>query len=227
MSTVKQGITNLSELINTILKRAFSKHEDINLLQNNGYDEDCSWAYMNGYVDGLSYVLALLDPNMDYEKYIEKVLESDPVSVDDVNIGDIIFSKNAIFPNNLSIVISKGSDEENGTKSTSLFMLQIAPKSICSLLLWPESNIYKIDIDNLPIIYYKINNGNKEFAINLDNIYNITVLSNKDNFSSNYSVIRKEGKEIIDKNLVSNIIDAYKEHDRLLEKVYDKATKKE
>lgn len=226
MATIKQGITNLSVLINTILKRTFSKHEDIQLLQNNGYDEDCSWAYMNGYIDGLSYVLYLLDPNMDYEKYIEKVLESDPVNIDDVITGDIIFSKDNMFPNNLSIVVSKKVDEENGIKSTSLFTLQIVPKNICSLLGWQETDIYKIEIDNLPYIYYKINNDNKEFAINLNNIYNITILSNKDNFSGKYSIIRKEGKEIINKDTVLNITNIYKEHDMLLEKAYDQATKK-
>ena len=54
MNPVEQikGIKDVKRLAQLIVQRSYSKNEDIDLLQNNGYDEDCATAYMDGYVDG-------------------------------------------------------------------------------------------------------------------------------------------------------------------------------
>lgn len=206
-----EGLSNIDMLIQYILKRAYSKNNDIKILENNGYSEDCAQAYMDGYVDGLSHILSLLEPSRAYEDYFENIFKNDKIDISNIEIGNILLSKKANFPCNLSIVVTIGEDNRSNHKS--LLTFPMIPANYIKILDWKPMSTHIIENSSLPKIYYE--DGNNNFAINVSGIYSVSQIDN-------YVVIGK-----VDKKEVLDIINHYRDLDMYMSQQYDQATNKQ
>lgn len=133
-------------LVDIYLKRTYSKNEDIKLLEENGYSEDCAQVYMNGYVDGIEYCLSMISPNINFEAYINAILKNRIENIDIINTGMVIASTNSDVPNNLFLVLS--SYQDNSSVYDIVFLI---PE--ISIEGYKFEKRYDINIQGLPEIY--------------------------------------------------------------------------
>lgn len=203
------GIQKIDRLAELALQRSYSKNSDIKLLENNGYDEDCAATYMDGYIDGLSYILSMIEPNIDFESYINLMINNELNDLSLVKVGSILASKKVSdYTNNLSIVISC-------TKTNEGINLTVVP-IICEYTLksfrWERK--YDITIDGLPNIY-----PDTGLAIDLGIMHPINLNKNNINIiKDTFSIIHTISEE-----QVSKIIKAYEDYDKEMGALYDSA----
>ena len=205
------GIQKIDRLVELALQRSYSKNTDIKLLENNGYDEDYAAAYMNGYIDGLSYILSMIEPNIDFESYINLMINNELNDLSLVKVGSILASKKiSDYTNNLSIVISCTKTNEG----INLTVVPIICESTLKSFRWERK--YDISIDGLPNIY-----PDTGLSIDLGIMHPININKNniniiRDSFSIIYSISEDQ---------VAQIIKAYEDYDKEMGALYDAAIK--
>ena len=207
-----QGVPNMATLTRLLISRTYSKNSDIELLQKNGYDEDCAVSYMDGYIDGISYTLSMIYPNINFEEFIEIMIKNNVVDLAEIRPGTILASKKMPeYNNNLSVVLSvTRSPAGIYITATNLYNMSVyenAPRM---------EREYNIHIEALPQIYpqdFVIDLGTM-FPINMDNT-NIQAIS--DTFSIINQLSEKE---------ITKLIHAFEEYDKEMGELYDVATGK-
>lgn len=215
MNPVEQikGIKDVKRLAQLIVQRSYSKNEDIDLLQNNGYDEDCATAYMDGYVDGLSHVLSFIYPKLDFESYIESMIKNPvkDINIETIKPGMIIASKKVPdFWNNLNLVLSV----QTITEGVSVTFAAL----VCEDYLenkYRYERKYEVEISGLPTLYPQ------KLAIDLGTMYPTTMKQSQCNDIGKYfSIIHQ-----IPEEQVNEIIKAYEAYDKEMGELYDIATR--
>lgn len=204
-----KGIQNITRLAQLTIQRSYSKNEDIKILEQNGYDEDCATVYMNGYVDGLSYILSMIDPNINFEDYINKIIDNEVTDLSLIKPGTILASKKvADITNNLSLVLSCTQTNEGIYITTTPIVTDIGNYR------WERK--HDIIIEGLPDIY------SKELAIDLGTMIPIN-MKQQDlrKITSMFSILHE-----ISENQVTEIIEAYEAYDKEMGELYDAAIKK-
>ena len=201
-----QNITRLGQLV---IQRSYSKNEDIKLLEQNGYDEDCATAYMNGYVDGLSYILSMINPEIDFEGYVNKIIDNEVTNLSVIRPGTILASKKVSdITNNLSLVLSCSRTNEGVYITTTPIVTDIGNYR------WERK--HDIIIEGLPTIY------SKELAIDLGTMVPINMKQHDlSKITAMFSVIHE-----ISKDQVTEIIEAYEAYDKEMGELYDAAIQK-
>ena len=216
MNPVEQikGIKDVKRLAQLIVQRSYSKNEDIQILENNGYDEDCATAYMDGYVDGLSHVLSFIYPKMNFESYMEMMIKNtvNDITIEGIKPGMIIASKKVPdFWNNLNLVLSV----QTITEGVSVTFAGL----VCEDYLenrYRFERKYEIEISGLPSIYPE------KFGIDLGTMYPVTMKqSQSKDLGKWFSIIHQ-----ISEDQVNDVIKAYEAYDKEMGELYDIATNK-
>ena len=205
------GIQKIDRLVELALQRSYVKNSDIKLLENNGYDKDCAAAYMDGYIDGLSYILSMIEPNIDFESYINLIIDNELNDLSLVKVGSILASKKiSDYTNNLSIVISCTKTNEG----INLTVVPIICESTLKSFRWERK--YDISIDGLPNIY-----PDTGLSIDLGIMHPININKNNINIiRDSFSIIHS-----ISEDQVAQIIKAYEDYDKEMGALYDAAIK--
>lgn len=206
------GVQKMDRLVELVVQRSYSKNNDIKLLENNGYSEDCATSYMDGYIDGLSYILSMVYPNIDFEAYINLMINNELNDLSLVKIGTILASKKVPdYTNNLSLVISCTETNEG----INLTVVPILCETDVKTFKWERK--YNIDIEGLPNIY-----PNTGFAIDLGTMYPMNINKNNTNMiKDTLSIIHTISEE-----QVAEIIKAYEDYDKEMGALYDAAIQK-
>ena len=209
-----KGIKDVKRLAQLLIQRSYSKNEDVKILEDNGYDEDCAFAYMNGYVDGLTHTLSFIYPNLDFESYIETMIGNPihDINIETIKPGMIIASKKVPdFWNNLSLVLSVQSISDG--VSVTLASL------ICEEYFESQYRFerkYEIEISGLPSIYPE------KFSIDLGTMYPVTMKqTNVDELGKWFSIIHQ-----VSTDQINDVIKAYEAYDKEMGELYDIATNK-
>lgn len=203
-----KGIENITKLTQYIVKRSYSKNEDEKILEQNGYSEDCATAYMDGYVDGLSYILSLIDPNIDFEDYINKMVNNKVSDLSMIKPGTILASKKSEVINNLSIVLS--CNEISGGINIITTPI-IYEDSFVSNYRWERK--YDIIIKGLCNIYPE------KCAIDLGTMYPLNLTKNNiDKIADMFSVIYN-----ISEDQLKEIVNVFEMYDKEMGDLYDRA----
>lgn len=209
-----KGIKDVKRLAQLVVQRSYSKNEDIQILENNGYDEDCATAYMNGYVDGLSHVLSFIYPKIDFESYMEMMIKNpvNDITIECIKPGMIIASKKVPdFWNNLSLVLSVQSITDGVSVTLASLICEDHFES-----QYRFERKYEIEISGLPSIYPE------KFGIDLGTMYPVTLKQNHSKeIGKMFSIIHQ-----ISVDKVDEVIKAYEDYDKEMGKLYDIATNK-
>ena len=203
-----KGIQNIGRLMQLIVQRSYSKNDDIIILEQNEYSKECAESYMDGYIDGLSYVLSMIEPDIDFEGYINKMIENEITDISVIKPGVILASKKVPdILNNLSLVLSCSKTSEGIIITTTPIIYDIGNYR------WERK--YDITIENLPTIYHS------NLAIDLGTMYPFKMNQKDiDNIKNTFSVIH-----IIEENKVNDIINAFEAYDKEMGALYDAAIK--
>lgn len=203
-----KGIQNIGRLLQLIVQRSYSKNDDIIILEQNEYSKDCAKSYMDGYIDGLSYVLSMIEPDIDFESYINKIIENEITDISVIKPGTILASKKVPdILNNLSLVLSCSKTSEGIIITTTPIIYDTGNYR------WERK--YDIFIENLPSIYPD------NLAIDLGTMYPIKMNQKDiDNIKTTFSIIH-----IIEENKVNDIINAFEAYDKEMGALYDAAIK--
>ena len=215
------GIKSVNRLVDILLSRSFQKKSDIKLLIENGYEKEKAEAYMDGYVDAISNALSFIYPEIDFDEYINTVIENRLINPYDLKVGDIILSHNAKFLYNISIVYGiseaiNNIDSEGNKKESKKCILLINTFPILFSVNNTE-NILKINIGDIMHTYpdtgYIDLSASSTLCINLPK----TKITNGYELSIVGHVERKIIKEIIDK---------HNDYVNKIENMYNEAIKK-
>lgn len=204
-----KGIQNIARLGQLAIQRSYSKNEDIKLLEENGYSKDNAKSYMDGYVDGLSYILSMINPDIDFEGFINKMIDNEIIDLSTIKPGTILASKKvADITNNLSLVLSCTKTNEGVYITTTPIVTDIGNYR------WERK--HDIIIEGLPDIY------SKELAIDLGTMVPIN-MKQQDlrKITAMFSIIHE-----ISENQVTEIIAAFEAYDKEMGELYDAAIQK-
>lgn len=204
-----KGIQNIARLGQLAIQRSYSKNEDIKLLEENGYTKDNAKSYMDGYVDGLSYILSMINPDIDFEGFINKMIDNEIIDLSTIKPGTILASKKvADITNNLSLVLSCTKTNEGVYITTTPIVTDIGNYR------WERK--HDIVIEGLPDIY------SKELAIDLGTMVPINMKhQNLRKITAMFSIIHE-----ISENQVTEIITAFEAYDKEMGELYDAAIQK-
>lgn len=200
-------------LAGLILKRSYSKNEDINVLKENGYSDEKAISYMDGYVDGLSYVLSCIYPNMDFEEYIKNVIDNPirNINIESIKPGMILVAKTCADTfNNLDLILSV----QKINDGVSVTLARLISEFTFNEYIFERK--YNIEISGLP------SNYSEKFAIDLGTMYPIIMIqSDILDIRSKFSIIHQ-----ISEDEVNKIIKAYEAYDKEMGELYDIAMNK-
>lgn len=205
-----KGVQNITKLIQFVIQRSYSKNEDIKILEQNGYDEDCATAYMDGYVDGLGYILSMINPDINFEDYINKMIKNEVIDLSMIKPGSILASKKvADITNNLSLVL-------NCTKTNEGIYITTTP-IITDIGNYRWERKHDIIIENLPNIY------SKELAIDLGSMLPLNMKQQDlSKITTMFSIIHE-----IPETQVTEIIEAFEAYDKEMGEIYDAVVKRD
>ena len=153
----------------------------------------------------------MIEPNIDFESYINLMINNELNDLSLVKVGSILASKKiSDYTNNLSIVISCTKTNEG----INLTVVPIICESTLKSFRWERK--YDISIDGLPNIY-----PDTGLSIDLGIMHPININKNniniiRDSFSIIYSISEDQ---------VAQIIKAYEDYDKEMGALYDAAIK--